>query len=97
MDYIYENEKTGYFALSNSFLLLQEYLIGKQIFTLNKDFTDNLVFSALCTPSIHEILVKEIIKLPSNAMIIINIAKKNLIFITLIIRKIQLNLVQMKV
>ena len=74
--YIYENEKTGYFALSNSFLLLQEYLIGKQIFTLNKDFADNLVFSALCTPSIHETLVKEIIKLPSNAMIIINIAKK---------------------
>ncbi len=76
--YLYENEKTGYFALSNSFLLLQEYLIGKQIFTLNKDFADNLIFSGLCTPSIHETLVNEIIKLPSNAMIIINIAKKKL-------------------
>ena len=73
--YLYENEKTGYFALSNSFLLLQEYLIGKQIFSLNKDFADNLVISGFCSPSIHETLVKEIIKLPSNAMIIINISK----------------------
>ena len=76
--YIYENKKTGYFALSNSFLLLQEYLIGKEIFTLNKDFADNLVFTQLCSSSIHETLVKEIIKLPSNAMIIINIEKKKL-------------------
>lgn len=76
--YLYENKKTGYFALSNSFLLLQEYLIGKEFFTFNKDFADNLVITGLCSSSIHETLVKEIIKLPSNAMIIINIEKKKL-------------------
>jgi hypothetical protein len=41
--YIYENKTTGYFAISNSFLLLDEYLIGKQNFTLNKDFANNFI------------------------------------------------------
>lgn len=74
--YLYENKNTGYFAISNSFLLLEEYLIGKQNFTLNKDFADNLLIEELCTPSISETLVKEIIKLPSNIFITISIANK---------------------
>ena len=41
--YIYESKNKEYFALSNSFLLLEEYLVGKQNFTLNKYFADNLV------------------------------------------------------
>ena len=74
--YIYENKKINYFALSNSFLLLEEYLIGKQNISFNKDYADNLIISGVCTPSIHETLIKEIIKLPSNAFIIINIFTK---------------------
>ena len=31
--YLYENKNKDYFALSNSFLLLEEYLVGKQNFT----------------------------------------------------------------
>ena len=75
--YIYENKKTKYFALSNSFLLLEEYLVGKQNFTLNKDFADNFLISELCTPSIYETMVNEIIMAPSNAFIVINTKNKS--------------------
>ena len=75
--YIYENKKTKYFALSNSFLLLEEYLVGKQNLTLNKDFANNLLISGLCSPSIYETLVNEIIMAPPNAFIIINIKRKS--------------------
>jgi hypothetical protein len=74
--YIYENKNTGYFVLSNSFLLLEEYLIDKENITLNKDFSDNLIISGLCTPSIYETLINEINIIPSNSFIIINSKKK---------------------
>jgi len=74
--YIYENKNTGFFALSNSFLLLEEYLVGKENFTLNKDFSDNLIISALCTPSIYETMINEIILIPYNAFVVLNIKKK---------------------
>ena len=74
--YFYENKTSGYFALSNSYLLLEEYLIGKENFTFNKDFSDNLVISDLCTPSIHETMINEIMQIPTNAFIVLNIKKK---------------------
>ena len=74
--YLYENKNTGYFAISNSFLLLEEYLVGKYNLTLNKDFADDLIIEQLCTPSINETLVKEIIKIPANVYILINIENK---------------------
>jgi hypothetical protein len=74
--YFYENKTSGYFALSNSYLLLEEYLIGKENFTLNKDFCNNLVISDLCTPSIHETMINEIIQIPTNAFLVLNIKKK---------------------
>jgi len=76
--YIFENKNTGYFALSNSFLLLEEYLIGKQNFTFNKEFSDNLIISYLSTASIYETTVNEINLIPSNAFIVLNIKKKTL-------------------
>lgn len=78
--YLYENKKNGYFAISNSFLLLEEHLIGKQNFSLNKNFADDFIIEALCTPSIDEALVKEITKIPPNVFIIINIDEKSLNF-----------------
>lgn len=75
--YFYFNKKTKYFAISNSFLLLEEYLIDKQKMTFNKDFANNYIVSELCTPSIHETMINEIIKFPSNTYIIINILSKN--------------------
>ena len=76
--FIYENKEKNYFALSNSFLLLQEYLVGKKKFTLNRDYADQYVYSILHTYSIHETLVKEIIRLPSNTFIIINIRERKI-------------------
>lgn len=75
--YFYENKKTKYFAISNSFLYLEEYFLGKQKLTFNKDFADNYIFAELLTFSIYETMVNEIIRLPSNIIIIINIQKKN--------------------
>jgi hypothetical protein len=74
--YIYENKNTGFFALSNSFLLLEEYLVGKQNFTFNKEFSDNLIISDLCSPSIYETMVNEIILIPPNSFIVLDIKKK---------------------
>lgn len=72
--YIYENKR--HFAFSNSFLLLVEYLGGKENMTFNEDFADNLIITAYSSPSIYESLVKEINKIPSNSFITINIKKK---------------------
>lgn len=74
--YIYENKSINYFALSNSFLLLEEYLIGKQNISFNKDYADNLIISDLYSYSIYETLINEIIQLPSNVFIVIDIKKK---------------------
>ena len=78
--YIFENKKENYFALSNSFLLLEEFLVGKQNISLNKDFADNFMVSPLWSNSIKETLINEIIKLPSNIVIKINIDKKQIKF-----------------
>ena len=72
--YIYENN--GYFAFSNSFLLLVEHLIENRNMTFNKDFADNLIISGLYSYSIYETLVKEINKIPSNSYITMNIKEK---------------------
>ena len=75
--YIYENKDTKYFALSNSFLLLEEYLIGKQNISLNRDFINNFIVTNSSSPSIFETMIKEIIKIPPNSFILINIEKKS--------------------
>ena len=79
--FLYENKNKEYFALSNSFLLLQEFLVGRQNISFNKDFADNFLISDLCTTSIHETLIKEISRLPSNIIININIENKILKFL----------------
>lgn len=76
--YIYEQKNKAYFVLSNSFLLLEEYLIGKQNFTLNKDFIDKFIISRLCSESIYETMLNEIAIVPSNAFININTKEKTL-------------------
>ena len=67
--YLYENKDKKYFALSNSFLLLEEYLIGKQNLSLNKDYADNLILSELCSFSLEETLINEIKQVPTNSFI----------------------------
>lgn len=81
--YSYENKNDNYFALSNSFLLLEEYLVGKKNISFNKDFADNFIITNLCTYSIYETLINEIIQIPSNSYIEIDIdmKKKNIYYI----------------
>jgi hypothetical protein len=75
--YIYENKDKKYFALSNSFLLLEEYLIGKYNISLNRDYINNFIITNSSSPSIFETMIKEIIKIDSNAFILINIENKS--------------------
>ena len=75
--YLYEDKSNKYFALSNSFLLLEEFLVEKKKISLNKDFSDNFITVWLCTPSIYETMIEEITRLPSNGYIIINIKNKS--------------------
>jgi hypothetical protein len=74
--YIYENKDENYFAISNSFLLLEEYLARKQNLTLNKEYADNLIVTELCSYSLEETLIKEIKQIPSNSFIVINLINK---------------------
>ena len=76
--YIFEKKEENYFAISNSFLLLEEYLLGKQIITFNKDFADNLIVTSLCSFSIEETLINEIKQIPSNAFLVIDTLKNTL-------------------
>ena len=74
--YIFENKDKNYFAMSNSFLLLEEYLVGKQNITFNKEYADNLIVTELCSYSVEETLIKEIKQIPSNSFIVINLITK---------------------
>jgi hypothetical protein len=74
--YIFEDKNKNYFAISNSFLLLEEYLIGKHNLSLNKDYADNFIITDLCTFSIGETLINEINKIPSNGILLIDIKNK---------------------
>ena len=74
--YIYENKNKNYFAISNSFLLLEEHLVGKYDISFNKDFASSLISTDLCPYSIQETLINEIKQIPSNACISINKKKK---------------------
>ena len=75
--YIYDKKNENYFALSNSFLLLEEYLVDKKNISLNKDFADNLIVTNVISFSLDETLIKEIKRIESNAYILINIKAKS--------------------
>lgn len=78
--YLFEKKGIDYFAISNSFLLLEEYLFGKYNFNINKEYADDFIIEQVCTPSIDETLVKEIRRLPSNTIITINIKNNSFKF-----------------
>lgn len=71
--YLYKNG--SYFAFSNSFIKLAEYLKDKEILTFNKEYAEAFLFTGLCSFAYGETLINEIEVLPRNFKIIIN--KKN--------------------
>ena len=74
--YVYQND--DYFALSNSFLKLVEYLKDKVSLTLNRDFANSFLFADLCAFSYEETLVNEIKILPKEYEIVIDKSSKSL-------------------
>lgn len=71
--YLYKSE--DYFAISNSFLKLVEYLKDIKPISLNKDYANSFLFADLYSFSYEETLINEIKTLPRNQQVIIN--KKN--------------------
>ncbi|MGN0093009.1 MAG: hypothetical protein ACI37V_01005 [Methanobrevibacter sp.] len=71
--YYYKND--NYFAISNSFLKLVEYLKNIKKITLNKDYANSFMASGFCSMVYKETLINEIEAIPRNY--IININKDN--------------------
>lgn len=71
--YMYKNG--SYFAISNSFIKLAEFLKDKEILTFNRDYAEAFLFTGLCSFAYGETLINEIEVLPRNYKVIIN--KKN--------------------
>lgn len=61
-----------YFAISNSFYKLSEYLKDKQPISFNRTYADSLLFSGFHAYGYGETLINEIEILPSHYKIIIN-------------------------
>lgn len=72
---IYLYRKGSYFAISNSFIKLAEYLKDKEILTFNREYAEAFLFTGLCSFAYGETLINEIEVLPRTYEIIIN--KKN--------------------
>ena len=72
--------KTGdYFALSNSFIKLVDYIKDtKHSMSLNEDYANSFLFAELVTMSYDETLVNEIITLPRNCEVHIDKPNKQI-------------------
>lgn len=62
--YIYQNK--NYFAISNSFIQLVNYLKKSQELSFNEDYAKSFLFSELCSIAYKETLINEIKTLPRN-------------------------------
>lgn len=78
MVYIYKNK--DYFAISNSFLKLVEYLKNYYELTLNEDFANYFMISGLSSSIYGETLVNEIEVIPRRYIVEINKKTKTIYF-----------------
>ena len=77
--YLYQDE--DYFALSNSFIKLVEYLKETEhIISLNEDYANAFLFAELVSIAYEETMVNEIKSLPRNYEIHINKSDKQINF-----------------
>lgn len=74
--YIYSGED-GYFAISNSFMYLMEYLKKKRHLTLNKAYAEYFFAEDLVSASVEETLVNEIKILPNDICVEISDEKND--------------------
>ena len=75
---LYLYRQGDYFALSNSFLYLVEYLRDKRPLSLNKEFADYMLVADLCSAVFEETLVREITLLDRGAVVNIDISARTL-------------------
>ncbi len=76
--YLYNSD--DYFAFSNSFIKLVEYLKTKCYLTLNDDYAKSLMSASLCSVIYDYTLVNEITYLPRNRIIRIDKTNKKIFF-----------------
>ena len=76
--YLYQTE--DYFAISNSFLKLVEYLKGNYDVSFNEDYAKSLISTNGSTLIFSQTLVNEISVVPRNQFIIINKCNKHIFF-----------------
>ena len=74
---LYLYEKDGFFAISNSFLKLVEFLKHDHELSLNFDYAQNLISAGLCSHIYEDTLVNEIISIPRNYIVNINKLEKS--------------------
>ena len=75
---IYLFRHGDYFALSNSFFRLLDHVKFRYPLTVNRDYCQYLFLNALCCDSYSQTAVNEIKLVERNALLYIDIAKKNL-------------------
>jgi len=77
---LYLFKKDEYFAISNSFLKLTEYLKNKYELSFNEDYSNQLLYAELCSVLYKETPINEIEELPRNISILINKNSKTITF-----------------
>ena len=75
---LYLFQDKDYFALSNSFIYLVDYIKTKYKITLNKDYANYLLIGDLCSEVYEDTMVNEIKMLDRNAFIEIDKSNKSL-------------------
>lgn len=76
--YLYQND--DYFAISNSFIKLVDYIKLTQKISLNQDYANDLLFTNLCSRAYKETLVNEIECLSRNCIVTIDKSDKTVEF-----------------
>ena len=76
--YLYQND--DYFAISNSFIKLVDYIKLTQKISLNQDYANDLLFTNLCSRAYNETLVNEIECLSRNCIVTIDKSDKTVEF-----------------
>lgn len=75
---IYLYKHNDYFAVSNSFMYLVDYLKSRKPITFNKTYADYLISVGMCSFSKSETLINEIEMIDRSAVITIDIVEKRL-------------------
>lgn len=73
---LYLYKEGDYFALSNSFLLLVDYVKNTHKITFNRDYANFFIISGLCSVAYSDTMINEIEVLDRSAIVEINIDQK---------------------